>query len=376
VRKPGLTLARILIADDSHASRRFAVQQALGGGHQVVEAVSGYEALDCFDPARFDVVLLDVMMPGLDGFETCRRMRARPDGTSVPIIFMTALEEQRAMDGAVAAGGDDVLVKPFRGAELNMRVRALLRTYETLRNERAATELAVRQREEVLQLTAQKDALTEFLVHDLKSPLASVAFTIHELLERVADEPYRVPLRSCLSATDTASRMVMNLLDLSVGRLDVHAVRCEVASLVDHMRDHFAVRLEVRGVSLVTRAEIESVWADRELLRRVAENLIDNALRYAPGDSEVLVSLEAHPGGALLTVTDRGPGVPLAHRERIFDRFVQLDPLASSRASRGLGLAFCRFAMDSHHGRIWVDDAPGGGARFQALFPGVGGAPC
>lgn len=366
----------MLIVDDSELSRRCAATHAEGDGHRVVEAASGAEALARFEAGHFEVVLLDVVMPLLDGFETCRRLRASPGGGDLPIIFMTAFGDQQAIDGAMAAGGDDILMKPFQGAELAVRVRALLRTYAILRDQRAAAELAVRQREELQRLAAQKDALTEFLVHDLKSPLASVAFTIHELLEHATNEHQRVALRSCLSATDTASRMAMNLLDLSVGRLDVHPVACAVPALIEHLREHFAIRVDVRGVTLATRAQLASVWADRELLRRVAENLVDNALRYAPAGSAIDVTFEADGDGALLTVVDRGPGVPAAHRERVFDRFVQLDPQASHRASRGLGLAFCRVAMDAHHGRIWIDDAPGGGARFRAFFPGPGARGC
>ena len=362
-------MAEVLIVDDSELARRFAVEHARSDGHHVVEAASGAEALACFAPDRFDVVLLDVVMPWLDGFETCRRIRAIPGGADLPIIFMTAVDDPSAIAGAASAGGDDVLVKPLRGAELTVRVRALLRTYELVRAQRAAADAAIRQREELCRLLAQRDALTEFLVHDLKSPLASAAFTLHDLLERAGDDA-RGALQSCLSATETATRMVMNLLDLSVGRLDVHAGPCEVAALFAHLREHFAIRLEARGVALRARAAVVAVPADRELLRRVAENLIDNALRYAPGGSAVEVEVEGDGGGAILSVIDRGPGVPPAHRERVFDRFVQLDPDASYRASRGLGLAFCRVALEAHGGRIWVDDAPGGGARFRACFPG------
>lgn len=362
-------MARLLIVDDSDPAREAASRCARAGGHHVAEADSGEAALERLDRERFDAVLLDVVMPTLDGFETCRLLRARPGGDDVPVLFMTGLDERRALDGAVAAGADDVLLKPFRAAELELRVRALVRTYELLRAERAAAAVAVRQRRELEQLVAQREALAEFVVHDLKSPLASVAFTIQELLDTPVPEHCRTSLRACLGATDTASRMVMNLLDLSGARLDAHPRPSPVDALLEHLRDCFAVRLEVRGVALVTRAGVAAVRADRELLRRVAENLVDNALRYAPAGSEVEVAIEPEPTGAALIVIDRGPGVPAAHRERVFDRFVQLDPEASQRASRGLGLAFCRLAMDAHGGTITVDDAPGGGARFRAWFP-------
>lgn len=353
----------MLIVDDSGPSRSFAVRQARAVGHHVVEASSGHEALLAFGREHFDIVVLDVQMPELDGFETCRLIRTMAGGAELPVVFMTGLDDPSTIESAIAVGADDILIKPFRGGELELRTRALLRTYTTLRNERAA-------REELERLAAQKDALAEFLVHDLKSPLASVAFTLHDLIDDPAAEACLPSLRSCLSATDTASRMVMNLLDLSGAvRLEAHPTACSVEALLAHVRDRFAVRLEIRGTALVTRTTAPTMWADNDLLRRIAENLVDNALRYAPSGSRVDVEVEPHDGGAMLTITDRGPGVPIAHRERVFDRFVQLDPHASHRASRGLGLAFCRVAVEAHGGRIWVEDAPGGGARFRSFFP-------
>ena len=105
------------------------------------------------------------------------------------------------------------------------------------------------------------------------------------------------------------------------------------------------------------------------LLRRVAENLLDNAIRYAPPGSQIEVVLEPKDGGAGLAVCDRGPGVPERYRDRIFDRFAQLDADASARTSRGLGLAFCRVMADAHGGRIWVEEPDGGGARFRMWLP-------
>ena len=361
----------MLIVDDSEWSRSSAVALARRCGHTAIEVGSGEEALDRFGRERFDLVLLDVLMPWMDGYETCRRMRRLPGGRDLPIVFMSGLDDNGTVGDAFAAGGDDLLVKPLRSPEFDVRLRALLRTYEILRVERSATELALRQLRQLEQLVAQKDALAEFLVHDLKSPLASVTLAITELLSQPMPEHCKQALGSCVSATETASRMVMNLLDLSgTGRLAVRPSACSVSSLFGHLRDRFAARLYVRGVSVLMRAAASEIWADWDLLRRVAENLIDNAIRYAPNGSEIEIDVDYRDGGAALAVLDQGPGVPAAYRERIFDRFVQLDPAGSSRAGRGLGLAFCRTALEAHGGWINVDDGPAGGACFTAYFPG------
>jgi two-component system sensor histidine kinase/response regulator len=366
----------MLIVDDCEWSRTAAGALARRSGHIAIEVGSGEEALARFGRDRFDLVLLEVAMPWMDGFETCRRMRHLPGGREVPIVLVAGVDEGGALGRAVAAGGDDVLVKPLRSPEFDVRLRALLKIYEALRAAREAAALAIQQRQQLEQLAAQKDALAEFLVHDLKSPLASVALALGELMLQPMPDHCRAALGACASATESVSRMVMNLLDLSgSGRLAVRPASCSVSALFGHVRDRFASRLYMRAVSMLMRTTAPELWADWDLLRRVAENLIDNAIRYAPGGSEIELRVEPREGGALLSVLDQGPGVPPESRERIFDRFVQLDPSASSRAGRGLGLAFCRTALEAHGGWIRVGGGPAGGARFSAFFPGPGG-PC
>ena len=373
----------MLIVDDSEWTRIVAAALARRSGHAAVEVDSGEAALERFERERFDLVLLDVVMPWMDGFETCRRLRHLPGGRDVPIVFMAGLEETGTLGEAAAAGGDDVLMKPLRSPEFEVRLRALLRIYEALRAERAAADAErvvasdARQRlAQLEQLVAQKEALAEFLVHDLKSPLASVTLALTELMLQPMADHCRAALGACVNATEGVSRMVMNLLDLSnADRLPVRPGACPVGALFGHVRDRFAVRLYMRGVSMRMHAGAAELWADCELVRRVAENLVDNAVRYAPAGSEVEVRVDAREGGALLSVADRGPGVPPELRERIFDRFVQLDPDASGRAGRGLGLTFCRAALEAHGGWIRAEDAPEGGARFAAFFPGPGPGP-
>ena len=363
-------MAGILIADSDDRDRGATAALCRAAGHHTVEVTTGVEAVRGLTSARVDVVLLDDALADPDSYDTCRALRAHPHGMTIPVVF-TSTAPAHIVRAVVEVGGDDLVGKPLLAAEVEHRIRVALAVSEARRAERVALTLLSRRCEELARSAEQHQALTEFLVHDLKSPLTSVAITLQELLERGVPEACSVPLRSCLSATDNVGRMVMNLLDLSAARrLDVQPAACDVDALLAHLSEHFALRLEVRGVTLRTRSQLLELWADRDLLRRISENLVDNALRYARTGTTIDVDVEAQLHGGVLTVTDRGPGVPPAHRERVFDRFVQLDPEASQRASRGLGLAFCRLAVDAHGGRIWVEDAPDGGARFRALFPG------
>jgi two-component system, sensor histidine kinase and response regulator len=365
-------MVRILVADDSESSLAFVTSCAGAAGYDTVRASTGEAALALFEPEDLHVVLLDVLMPGVGGIETCRRMRAQPMGHQLPIVLMTGLDEPWVVEDAIAAGADDVLMKPIRRTELLVRIRSLLRTYDLLRRERIARDLVEWQNQQLEQLSRQKDELSGFIFHDLKSPLASITFTLQNLMAETGSDAMRESLRSCLNATDTVGRMILNVLDLN-GHHQLRAIPepIDIADLVDRLGRVFSSRLAIRELTLVGPRSPVALHADRELLRRILDNLVDNAIRYSPRGSAIEVATDTVDGGTELRITDRGPGVPPEHRYRIFEPFVQLSGEVP-RTSRGLGLAFCRAALEAHGGRIWVENGAPSGAVFCAWFPGEG----
>jgi len=157
-------------------------------------------------------------------------------------------------------------------------------------------------------------------------------------------------------------RLILNLLDISRGEegaLSTSPTRFDLASLANTVVDTMQIRAQARQVDLRSNVERIELCADADLLRRVLENLIDNAIRHAPNGSSVSLSLQRHPGAIELRVTDQGRGIPPEKRETIFERFVQVTDAggSSSRTGRGLGLTFCRLAVEAHSGRIHVEDA-------------------
>lgn len=364
-------VACVLVIDDDGARRRSVSELARDAGHHALEASSVRDAITLLACELVDVVLIDLALAVETNYAALIAVHDHTSSVATPIVVLVDDPEQVVLASVHAAGGDDLLVRPIRAIELNARLHALTRAYTTVRDARAAAAAATDQREELVRMAARKDALAEFLVHDLKSPLASVTLALQELLTLDGPQLDRDAVRACVATTETVARMVMNLLDVASGReLRVAPTWCDTGELCSHLRAQFAPRLDLRDVALATRAGGSRVWADPELLRRVAENLLDNAIRYAPPGSQIELVLEPKEGGGGLTVSDRGPGVPERHRERIFDRFAQLDPDAGWRSSRGLGLAFCRVVADAHGGRIWVDEPDGGGARFRLWLPG------
>jgi signal transduction histidine kinase len=357
----------IVVVDDLDQNRRLATSILSRAGYEVVSFDSGEAAIAEAAQHDPDLVVLDVMMPGMDGFETCRQLRALPMCAQTPIMFHTALDDLDAYRRALAAGADDFLVKPIRHGELLIRVRSLIRLRRLSRELEAQAEVSKRQRDELATLQRQKDELMALVVHDLKSPLAVMTMDAQFALQRGSLDP---DLRDCLEsiegATEMMSRMVMNLLDISRAE-DRALVLRRTPTNIDELVAGVARRLRRRAAEkrhrLEVRAEPAVAEVDVDLLRRVLENLVDNACKYTPAGGAIALEVSPRDGRVDLCVSDEGPGIPEHARERIFDKYAQLEGRRDVH-SRGLGLTFCKLAIEAHGGRIWVAENHPKGSRF------------
>ena len=370
------TQARILVIDDQEPNRAFASAVLEDEGYQVILAASGEEGIECFREQVPDCILLDVRMPGLDGFATCARIRELPWGPETPVVFLTAQRDLDTFDAALRAGGDDFLTKPVRPTELLLRVQASLKLRRAYLSNREYVDLVRKQRDDLMRLQLQKERLMGFVVHDLKNPVSNIDLQAQLLVRDRSSPGAREAGASIREEVRSMMRLLLNLLDLSKseeGRLVPARTSIDVASLARDVCDALEVRAKAREISLRRAVEVATIDADRDLLRRVLENLLENALRHAPVNSVVTVSARAVPGGTELAVADAGQGVPFELREVIFDRFILLEKpeQATTRSGRGLGLAFCRLAVEAHGGRIWVEDAQPG-AIFSMSIPSTG----
>jgi signal transduction histidine kinase len=361
----------VLVVDDNEQNRALAKAALEMEGFDALLAASGQEGLAAFEEHHPDCVILDVRMPGMDGLEACRRLRALPGGQSVPVLFLTALRDVDTFDAALAAGGDDFLTKPIQPAELVLRVQAAVKMRDLDATNMQFFELVKRQRDDLLRLQLQKERLTSFVVHDLKNPVNSIDL-LAQLIYRDKKLPSetRETAGSIRQEVAALMRLILNILDINKseeGSMATQSAPLDLPALVQGVVDAIGVRARAREVTLRSElAGLEPIAADADLLRRVLENLVDNSLRYAPKGSQVSISARLHENELELRIADQGQGVPAELRESIFDRFVQLGGAGGAaerlvpRTGRGLGLTFCRLAVEAHGGRIYVEDgAPG-----------------
>ncbi len=375
-------MPRVLVVDDNDANRLLVVETLTGENIEVVEAVSGEAAIEAFQRARFDVVLLDVRMPGLDGFATLARLRALPLGEDVPVVFLTALRDVDTFDRARAAGAADFLTKPIRPTELLVRVDTLFRMRQLGGEVRAQLEEIRRQRDDLMRLHLQKERLSAFVIHDLKNPLASMRLHADLLLRdsSVSGDAKESAL-AVREQCDRLQHLILNLLDLSKadeGRMGPVLSDVSIDEVFCSVVTSLAVQAQERGVRLEAHREEASpdgLRVDLDLFRRILDNLVENALRHSPKGSAVTLSAAGTPTHAEIRIVDQGAGIPPALLERIFDPFTQGETKGASRSGRGLGLSFCKMAVLAHGGSIEAVPAARG-AVFLVRLPraGVGGS--
>jgi two-component system sensor histidine kinase/response regulator len=357
---------RILVVDDSAQNRAVLAATLEDEGHQLILCTSGPAAITAFESEKPDLILLDVNLPGTNGHEVCTRIRSLPAGTETPILFLTSQRDADAVDATLSAGGDDFLTKPVRPAELILRIRTALELKRTTAELRAHYDLVTR-------LQLQKEQLTGFVVHDLKNPVNSLDLHAQVLLRDTGlSEAARRSVLHIRNEARVLDRLISNLLDISrgeEGRLILQRSELDVSTLAAVAFDVFELSARAKNVTLVKRVEPISMLADPDAMRRILENLLENAIRHTPEGSSVELSVRATPAEVEIRVSDAGPGVPVELRERIFDRFFQVESEQEpTRGAQGLGLTFVKVAVEAHGGTVEALDSPTG-AVFLIQLP-------
>ena len=351
---------RILVVDDQAANLRVVGMLLTRQGYEVIAATTGEEALALYAEDPPDLILLDMMMPGMDGFEVMEALRAHATPLRAPVVFVTAAHDRDLLLRAFEAGVVDYVTKPFLPEELLARVNAHI----GLKLTRDRLERVAREREELVNLVA----------HDLKNPLTSVLFA-SDILRTDGCRPERIPryLEMIYESANDALGYIRHYLERRAGQASGNgAVSAALAPTLDWLMQRYEMQLDARGIHVLLSPPPAHarVAMDERVLRQVSENLVSNAMKYAPDCELTIAGRAGAPGFWQLIVADRGPGIPASKQRQLFKAFTRLqDDGVDDGISSGLGLSLAKQIVQDAGGQLWYEDRKHGGARFVIELP-------
>ncbi len=347
----------ILIVEDAIENLDILVD-TLSADYNISVAVDGESALESVAETAPDLVLLDILLPGMDGYEVCARLKADLNTKDIPVIFISKLDETLDKVKAFKLGAVDYIPKPYQYEEVQARVRVHLELKMALINMQRLGEL--------------KDNLVRMVVHDLRSPLSAV----HLALTLLGDPPDPQALEPKMwntirSQTHYAMELCEMLLDinrLQQNKLPVKPACASVKNTIRSAAEGLQQVAENKQVRIAMEVTDHLFTTDHSLLKRILLNLLSNAIKYVPIGTDVVVNGKVNNGNLELAVSDYGKGIPEQYYQQIFILFGSAENNADARGT-GVGLAFCKLAVEALNGNIDLESIPGVRTTFRVSLP-------
>jgi two-component system, sensor histidine kinase and response regulator len=357
--------ARILVVDDQPSNLQV-VGSMLGGlGYDILPASDGPTALKRLSFRLPDLILLDVLMPGMDGVEVCRQIRKNSAWVDIPVIFLSAADDKELIVRALEAGGMDYVTKPFNHAELLSRVRTHL-------DLKAA-------RDRLQQLAEDKDELLGILAHDLKNHLGGVQMSASLLRDRMARHGDSRSAQLSENIWHSTNQLLGFVKEFLANSAADHSIALQpervnlgdaAARAVQDYRE--AAQRKNLGFRLQLPEEPVMVLADQHAVSQVLDNLVSNAVKFSPPDKSILVAVRSDSSGALCSVQDQGPGLNEADKSRMFRRYGRLSTRPTGgEPSTGLGLSIVKKLVKAMDGKLSCESEVGQGATFTVWLPAL-----
>jgi two-component system sensor histidine kinase/response regulator len=363
----------LLVVDDQAANRDLLSRRLKRQGHTVVTASNGRDALALMRQTSFDLVLLDIMMPDMDGYEVLQRLKSDDHLQHIPVVMISAVDELQSVVRCIAAGAEDYLAKPFNPTLLQARIGACLEKKRSRDRETALFDELQKNYKLLQEAEKLRDDLRNMIVHDLRTPLTAVIAGVDMLGRgKGLDEMQREMVAIVAGGGRTLLGMINDLLDVEKMEAGAMALQYEdlsAASLLSNAIADVRNLADAGETSLITMLEegLGTFSGDANKLGRTLVNLIANAIRFTPRGTVTITAGLDEDRNMRFAVADTGRGIPAEAFPRIFEKFGQVD--AASKVGTGLGLAFCKLAVEAHGGHITVQSTVGVGSTFAFTVP-------
>ena len=381
---------KILAIDDNPRNLKVLAALLSPLSYQVDYAFSGPEAINILESESYDLILLDIMMPGMDGYETCVRIKSMPANSLTPVIFLTARTDMGSLNKAFTSGGVDYITKPFSPEELFARVKTHLElksSRQQLLEVNSWLEKKVEERTEALRsaheelekaytsLQSLDKAKTDFLHminHEVRTPLnAILGFT--NILQNEAESAeikehldfiYYSSLR-----LEKFLAVVLQLTELIARNQPLQKKQVSLGKMLEVCLNEYVIEISRKGIKTIMDPELITVFVggNEKLIRNCLQGVVENAVEYSPEASEIHIRLIVEKGFTGCEITDHGPGFS----EQALKNLITLFGLGGQHIDENVGLDLClaKMIMDAHGGKAEVKNNPGGGASVKLMFP-------
>ena len=362
---------KILIVDDVMSNVLLLKVLLTNEKFAIATASNGRQALEQVEKENPDLVLLDVMMPDMSGFEVAQHLKSNPNTADIPIIFLTALNSTADIVKGFQVGANDFISKPFNKEELIIRVTHQISLV-------AAKRLILSKTEELQRTIAGRDKLYSVIAHDLRSPMGSIKMVLNMLILNLPSEKIGAEMYELLTMANQTTEDVISLLDnllkwtkSQIGKLNVVYQDVDLVEVTDGVIEIFSMVASLKKIRIhEMKPEKMMVNADIDMLKTVVRNLLSNAIKFSKENSEVLVKMEEVDGMAVVSVQDYGCGISeegqkkLLHTDTHFSTFG-----TNNEEGSGLGLLLCKDFVVKNGGKLWFTSKEGEGSIFSFSIP-------
>lgn len=362
---------KILIVDDVMSNVLLLKVLLTNEKFAIATASNGRQALEQVEKENPDLVLLDVMMPDMSGFEVAQHLKSNPNTADIPIIFLTALNSTADIVKGFQVGANDFISKPFNKEELIIRVTHQISLV-------AAKRLILSKTEELQRTIAGRDKLYSVIAHDLRSPMGSIKMVLNMLILNLPSEKIGAEMYKLLTMANQTTEDVFSLLDnllkwtkSQIGKLNVVYQDVDLVEVTDGVIEIFSMVASLKKIRIrEMKPEKMMVNADIDMLKTVVRNLLSNAIKFSKENSEVLVKMEEVDGMAVVSVQDHGCGISeegqkkLLHTDTHFSTFG-----TNNEEGSGLGLLLCKDFVVKNGGKLWFTSKEGEGSIFSFSIP-------
>lgn len=363
----------ILIVDDIIDNLHMLMDMLEVQGHQVQITMSGQEALDAIEERQPDLVLLDIQMPEMDGYEVCRRIKGNEKTADIPVIFLSALNETSDILKGFDAGGVDYVSKPFQFREVLARVESQLAVSQQRREIEALRE---RDRQQFEALADLRDKFIQGTVHDLKNPLTGVL--LYSQMMRSSPPESEDDLIKISQGIEQSARkmqrLVTDILDLAqiqVGN-QLHLFDTPIQPILERVIHNFDILAQEKNINLTLEAseDVVKLAINENYFERIFDNLISNAIKYTPEGGHIALIMLPHEDYVEIIVEDNGLGIPEEDLPQLFEAFYRVRKTTHRKENgSGLGLSVVAAIIEEHGGKIDVESIEGEGSRFIVSMP-------